>query len=243
MKKVAIVTGGSRGIGAAIAKQLSQDDYAVCINYNHSKDQAERVMTSINDSGGSCIICQANIGNENDIIKLFNSTDEQLGSVTALVNNAGINGGISEVKNITIEKLLQVYNVNVFGTILACREAIKRMQANGGGSIINITSEAAKFGGTKLSHYASSKAAINTFTIGCAREIANDNIRINAVSPGVINTDIHKDSPKERIEKLLQSLPMKRMGEAEEVAKLVSWLASDESSYISGTIIPVTGAR
>jgi NAD(P)-dependent dehydrogenase (short-subunit alcohol dehydrogenase family) len=242
MNKVAIVTGGSRGIGAATAKLLAENGYAVCINYLQARDKADTLVEEIRTSGGKAIAVQADMALEKDIIKLFEETDNALGPVTALVNNAGTNGGICNVENMDAERLQQVFATNVFGTFYACREALKRMKQNGG-SIVNISSEAAKFGGNKLSHYAASKAAINTFTIGFAREAAEYNIRVNAVSPGVIDTDIHQGSSPERIANLMNSLPMKRMGKTTEVSELICWLVSDAASYISGAIIPVTGSR
>jgi NAD(P)-dependent dehydrogenase (short-subunit alcohol dehydrogenase family) len=241
--KVAIVTGASRGIGAATAKLLSLNGYAVCVTYFTGKKQADDVINEINKQHGTAIAVKADISIESDIVNLFNEVNKQLGPVTALINNAGINGGTCEVENITADHLQSVFATNVFGTIYACREAIKQMKQQGGGNIINISSEAARFGGTKLAHYASSKAAINTFTIAFAREIAAYNIRVNTISPGVIDTEIHASSSPERIANLINSIPMKRMGKTTEVAELILWLLSDAASYVSGAIIPVTGAR
>lgn len=243
MKKVAIVTGASRGIGAATAKLLAKNGYAVCVNYHQSATEAEKVVAEITGHGGEAIAVRADMGREDEIIQLFSSIDKSLGSVTLLVNNAGTNGGITQVENITLDQLQRVFSTNVYGTFIASREAIKRMKTNGGGSIVNISSEAAKFGGNNLTHYAASKAAINTLTIGFAREVAHHNIRVNTISPGVINTEIHENSTPERIAVLMKSLPMGRMGEAMEVAHTVAWLASNEASYISGAVIPVTGSR
>lgn len=242
MNKVAIITGASRGIGAATAKLLAEQGFAVCVNYHHAKEKAEQLVQTITQKNGKAIAVQADISSEPDILRLFEQVDRELGPVTALINNAGTNGGICEVEDITAERLQSVYATNVFGTFIACREAIKRMKPHGG-SIINVSSEAAKFGGTKMAHYSSSKAAINTFTIAIAREVANFNIRVNAVSPGVIDTEMHHGSPPDRIAALINSLPMKRMGNTEEVAALIAWLTSDNASYVSGTIIPITGAR
>lgn len=242
MNKVAIITGASRGIGAATAKHLAENAYAVCINYLSAKDKADALVKEIQAKGGKAIAVQADMSCENDIINLFEQTDNQLGTVTALVNNAGSNGGICDVENIDADRLQKVFATNVFATFYACREALKRMKKNGG-AIVNVSSEAAKFGGNKLAHYAASKAAINTFTIGFAREAANYNIRVNAVSPGVIDTEIHQGSSPERIANLMSSLPMKRMGKTSEVSELIYWLLSDAASYISGAIIPVTGSR
>lgn len=243
MKKVAIVTGASRGIGAATAELLAEQGYAVCINYHSASEKALALVETIHKKGGTAIAVKADLAKEADILHLFKTVDENLGAVTALVNNAGINGGIKTIEDIDLESLQTVFATNVFGTFLATREAIQRMKAVGMGSIVNISSEAAKFGGTKMAHYSASKAAINTFTIAAAREAASYNIRINTVSPGVIDTDMHIASPADRREALLNSLPMKRMGTTHEVAELISWLLSDAASYVSGAIIPVTGSR
>jgi NAD(P)-dependent dehydrogenase (short-subunit alcohol dehydrogenase family) len=243
MKKVAIVTGASRGIGAATAKLLAQRGYAVCVNYLSTKERADKLVHEIVSHGGEAIAIKANMAIESDILAMFNEVDETLGPVSALVNNAGTNGGISEVQDIRLSTLESVFATNVFGTFITCREAIKRMKQNGGGGIVNVSSEAAKFGGTKMAHYSSSKAAINTFTIALAREVAPLNIRVNTVSPGVIGTEIHNQSPPDRIEALVKSLPMGRMGESNEVAETIAWLLSDSASYVSGSIISVTGAR
>lgn len=243
MKKIAIITGASRGIGAACATLLAEQGYQVCINYKQAHAQAESIVAKLNDTGKTAIAVQADVSKEADIIRLFETVDKNLGPVTALVNNAGINGGISKVEDITQANLQVVFATNVFGTILASREAVKRMKHQGGGTIVNVSSETARFGGTNLAHYAATKAAINTFTIGFAREIAQYDIRVNTVSPGVIDTELHASSPPDRIENLLKSLPMGRMGTPQEVAELIAWLLSEKSSYVSGAIIPVTGSR
>lgn len=243
MSKVAIITGASRGIGAATAKRLAEDGYKVCVNYHANKAKADQVAAEINLAGGTAVTFKADMSQENDIISLFNHVDKTLGSVNLLVNNAGTNGGNCKVEDITLDLLHNVFATNVFGTFIACREAVKRMKFNGGGNIINISSEAAKFGGNQIAHYAASKAAINTFTIGFAREVAKYNIRVNTVSPGVIDTEMHHDATEERLTALQNSLPMKRMGKASEVAELVFWLQSALSSYVSGAVIPITGSR
>ncbi len=243
MKRIAIVTGASRGIGAAAAKLLAMQGYAVCVNYNSAEDKAEQVVAEIQAAGGEAIAIKADIACQTEIKALFNIVDSTLGPVTALVNNAGTNGGVSTVEDMTSDVLTSVFATNVFGTFYCCQEAIKRMKLNGGGNIVNVSSEAARFGGTQLAHYAASKAAINTFTVAFAREAAAHQVRVNAISPGVIDTDIHANSPADRINKLLDSLPMKRMGTVEEVAQLISWLLSDAAAYVSGSIIPITGSR
>jgi NAD(P)-dependent dehydrogenase (short-subunit alcohol dehydrogenase family) len=188
MNKVAIVTGASRGIGEATARLLAANGYAVCVNYNSGADKAEAITASINSAGGKAIAVQADLAKEQGIIDLFTSVDKLLGPVNALVNNAGTNGGVSTVEDIDAACLESVFAINVFATFYSCREAIKRMKTIGGGAIVNVSSETAKFGGNRLAHYAASKAAINTFTIGFAREAANYNIRVNTISPGVIDT-------------------------------------------------------
>lgn len=180
---------------------------------------------------------------EKDILHLFKTVDKKLGPVSALVNNAGTSESVGLVENINLEKLQKTFAVNVYATFLCCREAILRMKENSGGSIVNISSEAAKFGGNQLTHYAASKAAINTLTIGLAREVAAYKIRVNAVSPGVIDTDAHKNISSERLEYLQKTLPLGRMGSVTEVAQTVVWLLSEQASYISGSILSIAGAR
>lgn len=242
MKPVAIVTGASRGIGAATALLLAEKGYAVCVNYHRAGDKAKAIVDTIQQQGGKALAVQADMASEADILRLFSTVDDALGPVKALVNNAGTNGGVCEVEQISADTLHNVFATNVYGTFIACREALKRMKTTGG-SIVNVSSEAARFGGNRLSHYAASKAAINTFTIGFAREAATHNIRVNAVSPGVIDTEIHHGSSPERLSALMNSLPMKRMGNTREVSELIHWLLSDAASYVSGAIIPVTGSR
>lgn len=242
MNKIAIVTGASRGIGAATARLLAKQGYAVCVNYHHAKDKADALVQHIKENQGEAMAVQADMSNEADILNLFAAVDQAWGPLTALVNNAGTNGGICEVENMTAECLHSVFATNVYGTFIACREAVKRMKPHGG-AIVNVSSEAAKFGGTRLAHYAASKAAINTFTIGFAREVAPYGIRVNTVSPGVIDTEMHHDSPPDRIANLLKTLPMGRMGSPEEVAEMICWLLSEKASYVSGAILPVTGSR
>jgi len=241
MKKVALVTGGSRGIGAAIVKSLAED-HAVCINYQSSKDQANELANLIQKQQGIAIAVPANIRSEQEIIELFNIVDHKFGPITTLINNAGVTGVVGELVDNTFDNIHNIFATNVFSTFITCREAIKRMK-NHGGNIVNITSEAAKYGGNKIAAYASSKAAINTLTIGLAREVAKYNIRVNAVSPGVIDTEMQQNASRERIQQLINAIPMGRMGNIDEVASLVKWLVSEKASYISGAIIPVAGGR
>ena len=241
--EVALVTGASKGIGAATALLLGNRGYLVCVNYLTDTKLAQGIVNKIVASGGRAVRMQADIRKENDIVNLFKHIDKNYGTVTALVNNAGNNGGFLTCEEISINTLMSVFSLNVFGAFICIREAARRMKKIRKGGIVNISSEAAIFGGKKLTHYAASKAAINTATKGFARELAPFNIRVNAVSPGIIDTDAQKNISKKRYEIIKKSLPMGRMGEANEVAKTIAWLLSDDASYVSGSIISVSGAR
>ncbi len=243
--QTAVITGASRGIGAATARELAARGYAVCVNYRENRDEAQKVVDHIRHAGGKATLIQANMGIESDILQIFECAERELGPVKLLVNNAAINPkhGSGTVEEMPWELVESTFLVNVVGCFIACREAIKRMKLTGGGAIVNVSSEAGRFGGNRMAHYASSKAAINTFTVALAREAAEHNIRVNAVSPGVIDTDVHKGATPERIAALNASLPMKRMGSPEEVAQTIAWLLSDEASYVSGSILSVAGAR
>ncbi|MEW6088414.1 MAG: SDR family oxidoreductase [bacterium] len=241
--EIALVTGASKGIGAATAQLLGEKGYFVCVNYFKDIELAQNVVDEILKTGGRAVQIQADIRKEKDILNLFKYIDRNYGVVTALVNNAGDIGGFSVCEEITLDTLTSVFSLNVFGVFICIREAVKRMKKIGRGGIVNVSSEAAIFGGNKLTHYAASKAAINIVTKGFAKELAPFNIRVNAVSPGVIDTDVHKGIAKERREMLKHSLPTGRMGKPVEVARTIAWLLSDEASYVSGSIIPVSGAR
>lgn len=243
MKRVALITGGSRGIGAATVKLLAKKGYAVCVNYCDHQIKAEHIVQELKKAGSYAIAVHADLQKESDILTLFKTIDRELGQLTTLVNNAGIHGGSCTVENITLDHLQTVFATNVYGTFLACREAVQRMKHNGGGTIVNVSSEAARFGGHHMAHYAASKAAINTLTIGLAREVAKYNIRVNTVSPGLIDTKMHNTASSEHLEHLIKTLPLQRMGRAEEVAELIAWLISDKSSYITGAIIPISGGK
>lgn len=236
--KVAIVTGASRGIGAATALLLADNGFDVCVNYLNNREKAESVASQIEAKGRKSVAIKADMGSEQEIIHMFRKVDEKLGSVAALVNNAGINGGFGLVEEITTEKLQEVFAANVFGVFICCREAIARMKKSGGGVIVSISSQAATFGGNRLAHYSASKGAINSMTIGLAREVFDYGIRVNAVSPGIIDTDMNKDMPREKI----ASLPGGKMAKPEAVAKLIVSIINDDN-YSSGTIKPVAEAR
>jgi len=241
--EIVLVTGASSGIGASTARLLGSKGYYVCVNYCDNAESAQTVVDAIAANGGKAVPLRADIRKEKEIVSLFKRIDRDYGIVTALVNNAGENGGLRTCEEITVDFLKSVFALNVFGVFTCIREAVKRMKQIRRGSIVNISSEAATFGGNRLTHYAASKAAINATTKGFARELAPFNIRVNAVSPGVIDTDIHKGiSPKQR-EILKHSLPLGRMGKPGEVAQTIAWLLSDEASYVSGSIVSVSGAR
>jgi NAD(P)-dependent dehydrogenase (short-subunit alcohol dehydrogenase family) len=245
---VLIVTGAGRGIGAAVALRAAKDGYAIAVNYARSEEAAEQVAAGIAAAGGKARAIQGDVASEADILRLFATTERELGPITALVNNAGITGGFAHVDDVSAETIARVLAVNVTGTILCAREAVKRMSTRHGGSggaIVNISSMAAKLGGTgEWVHYAASKGAIDTYTIGLAREVAADGIRDNAVRPGLIESDIHADAgDPDRPARMAPNIPMRRSGSAEEVAEGVVWLLSPAASYVTGTILEIGGGR
>ncbi len=246
MQKVLIVTGGSRGIGAATAILAAERGYEVCINYLHNQEAANSIVDSIEQLGGKAIAVVGDIASEPDVIHLFNKVDEELGSVTALVNNAGILAPQMRLENMNFARLNQVFAANITGNFLCAREAIKRMSTNNGGAggaIVNVSSGASRTGSPgEYVDYAASKGAIDTMTIGLAKEVANEGIRVNAVRPGLIYTDIHASGGEpNRVDRLKALIPMKRGGEVIEVAQAILWLLSDEASYITGSFIDVAG--
>lgn len=248
MDKVILITGGSRGIGKATAIKAAKKGYAVCINYKSNKAAAEDLVNTIVSTGGTAIALQADISVEEEVINLFKRLDDSLGRITALVNNAGILEAQSLVVNMTVERFQRVFATNVLGTFLCAKEAVKRMSLqNGGkgGAIVNISSKASTHGGSfEYVDYASSKGAVDTFTMGLAKEVAADGIRVNGVRPGVIYTDIHASGGEAgRVDRIAPTVPMKRGGQPEEVADAILWLLSDESSYITGVLVDVTGGR
>jgi NAD(P)-dependent dehydrogenase (short-subunit alcohol dehydrogenase family) len=248
MDNVAIVTGASRGIGAAVSELLGAAGYAVAVNYACDADAAAAVAASVERAGGSAIIVQADVACEEDVLRLFRETDSRLGTVTALVNNAGMLNRQSRLADMNIEAVQRVLAVNVLGSILAAREAVRRMstaKGGAGGAIVNLSSVAARLGAPgEFIDYAASKGAIDSFTIGLAREVAAEGIRVNAVRPGIIETEIHASGgDPNRPERLRTAIPMQRAGTAKEVAETIVWLLSDAASYVTGTIVEVTGGR
>jgi NAD(P)-dependent dehydrogenase (short-subunit alcohol dehydrogenase family) len=248
MNKIAIVTGGGRGIGAATCALLGAAGYSVVVNFARDAKAAEAVVAELEETGGKAIAVQADVSREDHVLKLFRATDEAFGPLTALVNNAGMLNPQWRVADMTAEGVSRMLAVNVLGSILCAREAVRRMStAKGGkgGAIVNLSSVAARLGApNEYVDYAASKGAIDTFTIGLAREVAAEGIRVNAVRPGLIDTDIHASGGDPgRPERLRTLIPMQRVGTAKEVAEAIVWLLSDAASYVSGTIVDVTGGR
>lgn len=248
MNKIILITGGARGIGAAIAQLAAAQGYAVCISYLKNRAAAEAVVAAITRNGGTAIAVQADVAVEADVVRLFEQVDASLGRVTALVNNAGILEKQARIDEMDAARISRVLATNVVGSFICAREAVRRMSTRHGGSggaIVNLSSRAARLGSPgEYVDYAASKAAIDTLTIGLAKEVAAEGIRVNAVAPGIIYTDIHASGGEpQRVERLKDSIPMKRGGSPEEVAKAVLWLLSDEASYTTGATIDVAGGR
>jgi NAD(P)-dependent dehydrogenase (short-subunit alcohol dehydrogenase family) len=246
--KVIVVTGGSRGIGAATALLAAQRGYAVCINYRDNRAAADAVVQRIEDAGGKAIAVAADMASEADVVRLFNVVDHELGVLTALVNNAGILEPQMRVDEMDAARLARIFTTNISGYFLCAREAIRRMSTEhggAGGAIVNVSSMASRLGSpSEYVDYAASKGAVDTLTIGLAREIATEGIRVNGVRPGVIYTDIHTSGGEpDRVERVKESIPMKRGGRAAEVAYAILWLLSDEAAYSTGAIIDVSGGR
>lgn len=243
-----IITGSGRGIGAATALLAAQKGYSVCINYTNRGDSANQIVETIRRQGDNAIAVQADVSNEASIKAMFDTAITELGPLTALVNSAGITGKLGRLVDVDTQSLRRVLEVNIIGTMLCSREAVRRMStASGGhgGAIVNISSRAAQYGGpNEYVHYAASKAAVESFTIGLAREVANEGIRVNCVSPGLIETEIHAEAgDAQRLQRMAGQIPMQRVGKPEEVAAAIFWLLSDEASYCTGSILSVGGGR
>ncbi len=248
MRPVAIVTGGSRGIGAATALLAATRGYAVCVNYRRDAAAAARVVDAIAAGGGVAVAVGADVSREAEVVSLFREADRALGPVTALVNNAGMLERQCRVEDVTADRLQRVLATNVIGSFLCAREAVRRMStAHGGtgGAIVNVSSMAARLGSAgEYVDYAASKGAIDTLTIGLAQEVAREGIRVNAVRPGIIRTEIHASGGEPgRVDRVKGSVPLGRGGDPEEVARAILWLLSDEASYSTGTFVDVAGGR
>jgi NAD(P)-dependent dehydrogenase (short-subunit alcohol dehydrogenase family) len=246
--KVLLVTGGGRGIGAATSRLAAERGYAVCVNFRRNGAAADEVAANITAAGGAALAVGADVASEPDVIRLFETVDARLGPITALVNNAGILERQTRVEHIDAARIDRIFATNVRGAFLCAREAVRRMStAHGGtgGAIVNVSSRAAQLGAPgEYVDYAASKAALDTLTIGLAREVAGEGIRVNAVRAGIIYTDIHADGgDPTRVDRLGPTLPMQRGGQAIEVARAILWLLSEEASYSTGTFVDVSGGR
>jgi NAD(P)-dependent dehydrogenase (short-subunit alcohol dehydrogenase family) len=243
-----LITGGSRGIGAATALLAAQRGYAVAVNYTANSLAADEIVRQIRAQGGNAMAVQADVGIEAQVMAMFQKIDAKLGRLTALVNNAGVVDVAARVDEMSVERLKRMFDINVVGSFVCAREAVKRMSTRHGGSggvIVNVSSAAARLGGSgQYVDYAASKGAIDTLTIGLAKEVALEGIRVNAVCPGIIETDIHASGGQpDRARQMAPLVPMQRAGSADEVAQAIVWLLSDASSYTTGTLLDVTGGR
>lgn len=243
-----IVTGGGRGIGAAVSRLAAERGYAVCVNYQRRRDAAEEVAAAIRAGGGEALAVGADVSREEEVLALFETVDRELGRVDALVNNAGILETQTTVEHLEAERISRILATNVLGPFLCCREAVRRMlprHGGRGGAIVNVSSMAARLGApNEYVDYAASKGAVDTLTMGLAKEVAADGIRVNAVRPGLIYTEMHASGGEPgRVDRLKSGLPMQRGGRPEEVAAAVLWLCSDEASFTTGSFIDVAGGR
>ncbi len=246
--RIALVTGGSRGIGAATALQCAQAGYDVAVNYTRDAEAAERVAAQVRALGRRAIAIGADVSREADVLAMFVRVDAELGPLTALVNNAGVIDVAARVDEMSVARLARMFGVNVIGSMLCAREAVLRMSkkhGGEGGAIVNLSSAAARMGAPgQYVDYAAAKGAIDIFTLGLAREVATEGIRVNAVRPGIIETDIHASGGEpDRAAQMAPNVPMKRAGSADEVARAIVWLLSDASSYTTGAVVDVTGGR
>lgn len=248
MNKVLVITGGSRGIGAATARLAGAAGYSVCLNYRQNRAAAERVVADIEAAGARAVAVAADVSVESDVVRLFETADKTLGALSGLVNNAGVLETQMRLESMSAARLQRVVATNVVGALLCAREAVRRLSTKHGGrggTIVNLSSAAARLGSPgEYVDYAASKGAIDTFTIGLAHEVAGENIRVNAVRPGFIYTDIHASGGEpNRVDRVKAFVPMKRGGTADEVARAILWLLSDESSYTTGAFIDVSGGK
>jgi len=243
-----LITGASRGIGAATARLAAAEGYALCLNFHHRADAAQQLLEELKSTGTQAIAVAADVADETQVARLFATIDEQFGRLDVLVNNAGMLERQMRLDEMDAARLMRVFAVNVTGSFLCAREAVKRMSTRyggQGGAIVNVSSIAAKLGApNEYIDYAAAKGAIDSMTLGLAKEVAAEGIRVNAVRPGVIRTEIHASGGEPgRVERVKASVPMGRGGEAEEVAEAILWLAGEKASYTSGALLDVSGGR
>ena len=245
---ILLVTGGSRGIGAEVARLAARRGYRVALSFVRDERAANAMVSELRAGGAEALAIRADVSVEADVVQLFAEVDRHFGALRVLVNNAGVVAPSERVEAFSAERITRMFAVNVLGSILCAREAVKRMSTRSGGTggtIVNVSSAASRLGSPgEYVDYAASKGAIDTFTIGLAKEVASERIRVNAVRPGIIDTDIHASGGQpDRVARVGASLPFGRAGRAQEVAEAILWLASDESSYSSGALLDVSGAR
>ncbi|MFI5443943.1 SDR family oxidoreductase [Polaromonas sp. UC242_47] len=248
MSKLVLITGGSRGIGAATALLAARQGYAVAVNYSANSLAADEVVRQIRQSGGNAITVQADVAVEAQVLAMFEKIDAKFGRLSALVNNAGVVDRTERVDGMSVARLKRMFDINVIGTMVCAREAVKRMSTRyggTGGAIVNVSSVAARLGSpAQYVDYAAAKGAVDVFTVGLAKEVAGEGIRVNAVRPGIIDTEIHASGGlPDRAHDLAPQIPMLRPGTAEEVAQSIVWLLGPESSYTTGALLDITGGR
>lgn len=248
MSNIVLITGGSRGIGAATALQAARAGYAVAVNYTTNSLAADEVVRQIRRGGGTAITVQADVAEESQVLAMFEEVDAKLGRLTALVNNAGVVDQTARVDGMSVARLKRMFDINVIGTMVCAREAVKRMSTRyggAGGAIVNVSSVAARLGAPgQYVDYAAAKGAVDVFTIGLAKEVAAEGIRVNAVRPGIIDTDIHASGGlPDRARDLAPQVPMQRAGSADEVAQGIVWLLGNGSSYTTGALLDIGGGR
>ena len=248
VSRVLLITGASRGIGAATARLAAQRGYRVCVNYRANREAAEALVHAITSAGGTAIAVGADVANDTDVVQLFKTCDDELGPLSGLVNNAGVLEQQMRIDEMQPARLQRVFATNVFGSFACAREAVRRMSTRHGGQggvIVNVSSVAARIGSPgEYVDYAATKGAIDTFTVGLAAEVAQEGIRVNGVRPGFIYTEMHASGGEpERVDRVKAFIPMKRGGTVEECAKAILWLLSDEASFTTGSFIDVAGGR
>ena len=246
--RIALITGAGRGIGAATARLLAARGWDIAVNYARDEAAAERVAAEVRSQGRRALVVRADVADEAQVLAMFEAVDHGLGRLTGLINNAGIVDLKARLDEMTLARWRRMFDVNVIGTLLCSREAIKRMSTRHGGAggvIVNLSSVAATLGAPAMYvDYAASKGAIETLTVGLGRELAGEGVRVNAVSPGIIDTEIHGDSgDADRAHKLSSVIPLRRPGTAQEIAQAIAWLACDEASYVTGAVLGANGGR